>query len=95
MYNQVLSQGGGNEFIAQLVFWLIALYAFFIINLYIFRSIFNIPSFLRYQKAQIRLLEEIAKTQGVDHSKVKSIVSETNGWGEFFNQQTSSNAPVE
>ena len=54
--------------------------ALFLISLYIFRSIFNIPTFLRYQKAQIRLLEEIARHQGVDGAKVQSIISESSGW---------------
>jgi hypothetical protein len=61
------------------VYFIIA-FGVFLISLYIFRSIFNIPSFLRYQKAQIRLLEEIAKTQGVDQTKVQSIISESIGW---------------
>jgi len=70
-----------NEFANQLVIYLCVAFFGFIVSLYLFRAIFNIPSFLRYQKAQVRLLQEIAKTQGVENSKVQSIVSESIGWG--------------
>ncbi len=69
-----------NEFASQLGIYLVVVFCIFIVCLYLFRAIFNIPSFLRYQKAQVRLLQEIAKTQGVENSKVQSIVSESIGW---------------
>lgn len=80
MYHPVLAQAGSNEFATQVIAYLAAAFGGFFISLYIFRAIFNIPTFLRYQKAQIRLLEEIAKTQGVDNKKVKHIISESVGW---------------
>jgi len=69
-----------GEMLANLFPYFLVVYAIFFINLYIFRSIFNIPTFLEYQKAQIRLLEEISKRQAVVDKPVDGIVSETQGW---------------
>ncbi|MGZ3846116.1 MAG: hypothetical protein ACXVBH_08665 [Flavisolibacter sp.] len=67
----------------------------FLFLLYLFRSIFNIPSFLRYQKAQIRLLEEIAKKQGVEGATVQNIISESIGWGTAPEQNGQSTTPAQ
>ena len=81
MNHQTLAQmGGHDEFITRIIAGIAVFFGIFLINLYIFRAVFNIPSFLRYQRAQIRLLEEMAKTQGVDNTKVQSIISESMGW---------------
>jgi len=71
-----------DEFIGQLLLYFIVLFGLFLVSLYIFRSVFNIPTFLKYQRAQIKLLEELAKKQGVDDSKVTSIISESIGWAD-------------
>jgi len=76
-----------DEFYTQVLMYFAVAFVVFLIFLYIFRSIFNIPSFLRYQKAQTKLLEEIAKKHGVEDSRLKSIVSESVGW-----ENTSNNA---
>lgn len=84
MPNFILLQAAGGSlsgnFYFRIFIAIVVLYIFFLIHLYIFRAIFKIPSFLKYQKAQVRLLEELAKTQGVDGTKVQSIISETYGW---------------
>jgi hypothetical protein len=59
-----------------LVVFLVGIVLFFI-SIYIIRAIFNIPSIIKLHKAQVRLLEEMAKTQGVDSQKVQTIMSET------------------
>lgn len=79
MYSHILAQAG-STFTNTLFAYFMGLVIVFFIGLYIFRAVFNIPSFLRYQKAQIRLLEEIAKNQGVDSAKVQSIISESIEW---------------
>jgi uncharacterized protein YybS (DUF2232 family) len=59
---------------------LIAGFVFFVlffIAVYIIRAIFNIPSILRLHKAQVRLLEQMAKQQGVDDKTVQTIISDT------------------
>jgi len=88
MFSHVFAQAGGNPFPYQVVMYPALAFGAFVATLYLFRSIFNIPSFLRYQKAQIRLLEEIAKIQGVDGTKVQSIISETHGWDSVPAQNT-------
>jgi hypothetical protein len=80
MYRPFLASYDNNDFAGIVALCVICAIALFFISLFIFRSIFNIPSFLRYQRAQMKLLEEIAKQQGVDGTKVQSIVSETIGW---------------
>jgi hypothetical protein len=74
------SNNFGGQFASELVLWLVFGYLAIIIHLYIIRAIFNIPRFLRYQKAQIRLLEQLAKTQGVDDKEIKTIVHESTIW---------------
>lgn len=69
-----------DEFVMTMFMYFCVVVAVFFICIYIFRSVFNIPTFLRYQKAQIKLLEEIAKTQGVDGKKVQGIISESIEW---------------
>ena len=53
-----------------------------LVSLYIIRAIFNIPSILRMHKAQVKLLEQIAKSQGVEPGEVKTIITEMQqgGW---------------
>ena len=80
MLNTLLYQTEREEFITQLVLYLFCGFIGFIISVYIVRAIFNIPKFVRLQKAQVRLLEEIAKNQGVDGKTVQGIISETYGW---------------
>jgi hypothetical protein len=80
MLTTIFAQAVSDEFIFHVILYLALAFSIFVAILYLFRSIFNIPSFLRYQKAQIRLLEEIAKTQGVDGKTVEGIVSESQGW---------------
>ena len=88
MHTHVLAQGISKEFAFEVVLYFGIAFCILVVMLYLFRAIFNIPSFLRYQKAQIRLLEEIAKTQGVDNAKVESIVSETYGWDDAPKQSS-------
>jgi hypothetical protein len=76
----IIAQGYNNQTDFQVLLYILIPIGVFFGGLYIFRSIFNIPSFLRYQKAQIRLLEQIAKKQGVEDSKLESIISEAHGW---------------
>jgi hypothetical protein len=80
MLNMLLYQSEREEFITELVLYLFCGFIGFIICVYIVRAIFNIPKFIKLQKAQVRLLEEMAKNQGVDGKKVQSIISETYGW---------------
>lgn len=49
----------------------------FLISLYIIRAVFNIPTLLRYHKAQIKLLELLAKSQKADEDTVKKIIRES------------------
>jgi hypothetical protein len=91
MYNVIVWQLADRQYADRVLLYLFVGYAIFFIHLYIFRAIFNIPSFLRHQKVQIRLLEEIAKTQGVDSDKVQHIISETYGW-DGTSQSTASKA---
>ncbi len=93
MLNTILAYSESTEFANQLLIYIVIALACFLISLYIFRAIFNIPSFLRYQRAQIRLLEELAKNQGVDATTVKSIISESEGW-EASSQTTVSKTTV-
>ncbi len=82
MFNLVVAQISDNPLLNSLVIYFIArtLYSLFIICVYIVRAVFDIPRIVRLHKAQVRLLEEIAKNQGVDGTKVKSIITERNGW---------------
>ena len=89
MSHHVLAQAGssfsgsgysGSSFAEVVITYLAIVVAVFFISLYIFRAIFNIPSFLKYQRAQIRLLEEIAKHQGVDKNTIRNIVVESHDW---------------
>ncbi|WP_259068730.1 hypothetical protein HDF24_07440 [Mucilaginibacter sp. X4EP1] len=82
MLNSIIAQAESpiDGILAHALLFLVFGYGIFFAHLYIFRSIFNIPSFLRYQKAQVQLLEEMAKKQGVDNTKVANIITESFGW---------------
>jgi hypothetical protein len=69
-----------DDFLKLLVIYLAVLFGLFLVCVYITRAIFCIPRFLRYQRAQIKLLEEIAKVQGVDNKKVQTIIKESIEW---------------
>ena len=59
-----------------LVLLLVLLYGgLFILAAYILRIIFKVNNFEKHQVAQTKLLSEIAKSQGVDESVIKSINS--------------------
>jgi hypothetical protein len=67
-----------DEFVKTMVIWGIVMFVLFLIGIYIVRAVFNIPSILKLHKAQVRLLEELAKSQpGTDQEKVKTIMTET------------------
>jgi uncharacterized membrane protein len=80
MFNAIIAQSESGFLMDRIIGYALIFWVIFFIHLYIFRAIFNIPSFLKYQKAQIRLLEEIAKTQGANSATVKNIISESLGW---------------
>lgn len=69
-----------DELLKALFIYMAVLFCFFLVCVYITRAIFCIPRFLRYQRAQIKLLEEIAKVQGVDNNKVQTIIRESIEW---------------
>jgi hypothetical protein len=79
MYHHIVAQAS-NGAVNIWVIYILVITVISFIFIFIFRAVLSIPSFLRYQKAQIRLLEEIAKTQGVDSTKVQSIISESIEW---------------
>jgi len=89
MLNTIMAQMP-FDFTEGLVIAAFVIYAIFLLHLYIFRAIFNIPTFLQLQKTQIKLLREMAKTQGVDAVKVNNIISEIEGW-ETSTQSSASN----
>jgi hypothetical protein len=60
-----------------LLFCIVISIILFIISVYVVRLIFNIPGIVRLHKAQVRLLEQMAKTQGVDSEIVEGIITET------------------
>jgi hypothetical protein len=65
---------GGPEIFLVLLIPLIYI-GLFILAAYILRWIFKVNKFDRYQTAQIRLLAEIAKKQGVDEEVLIDIES--------------------
>ncbi|MEO8886668.1 MAG: hypothetical protein ABI367_11435 [Mucilaginibacter sp.] len=69
-----------NDFQSALIIYFLVLIAVILVLIFITRLIFAIPTFLRYQRGQIRLLEEIAKKQGVEEKTVKNIISESIEW---------------
>ena len=75
-----------NDLQSALSLYFLAMFVVFLILVFITRLIFAIPTFLRYQKAQIRLLEEMAKKQGVEESAVKSIIKDSIEWEQFPQQ---------
>lgn len=96
MHKEFLAQAGfQSDFARELLIYLTIAVGVFLTLLYTFRAIFNIPSFLRYQKAQIRLLEEIAKKQGVENTTVRSIISESQGWDAAPSQSGQSTTSVQ
>lgn len=70
------SNGAVNIWVIYIVVLIMVSFVFILA----FRAVLSIPTFLRYQKAQIKLLQEIAKTQGVDGTKVQGIISESIEW---------------
>lgn len=67
-----------NDLKNVLVIWGLVLVVLFFIGIYIIRAVFNIPSIIKLHKAQVRLLEELTKSQpGADKAKVQTIMSET------------------
>jgi len=71
-----------EEFYTQLFICFAIGFICFLVTVFIVRWIFNIPTILRYHKAQIKLLEQMAKQQGVDQSKVGKIIAESTVWEE-------------
>jgi hypothetical protein len=71
-----------DEFYTQLFMYFAIGFVCFLITVFIVRWIFNIPSILRYHRAQIKLLEQMAKNQGVDGAKVQKIITESEIWEE-------------
>jgi hypothetical protein len=74
-----------DQFYSALFIYFLVSIVCFLIAVYIVRAIFDLPKIVRMHKAQVRLLEEIAKNQGVEGTKVSSIISEsqiheTVGW---------------
>lgn len=45
----------------------------FIIAVFVTRAIFSIPKFLRLQEAQLQIITELAKQQGVKNEVIQSI----------------------
>jgi len=66
-----------DEFRGLLLIFCVVCIVLFFVGIYIIRSVFNIPSIIRLHKAQVRLLEEMAKSQGVEQKTVDTIISET------------------
>ncbi|MBB5397180.1 hypothetical protein [Mucilaginibacter sp. AK015] len=66
-----------NEFNKAMIMYGIVLFGIFLVLVAITRLIFAIPRFLRYQRAQLKLLEQIAKSQGVEEKKVNDIMSKS------------------
>ncbi|SHN26223.1 hypothetical protein [Mucilaginibacter sp. OK098] len=66
-----------NTIIGTLLVCFLASLVLFAIGAYIIRAVLNIPGIMRLQKAQVRLLQEMAKSQGVDNKTVQTIISET------------------
>lgn len=66
-----------NEFTKAMIMYGLVLLGIFLVLVSITRLIFAIPRFLRYQRAQLKLLEQIAKSQGVEETKVERIMSQS------------------
>jgi hypothetical protein len=60
-----------------LVLSVIAYPILIILGVFITRLIFSIPAFLRLQKAQVKLLSEIAVKSGVEPDKISGILNES------------------
>jgi hypothetical protein len=86
MLHTLLYESEHDQFVTEVIMYLAGGFISFIISVYIIRAIFNIPTFIKLQKAQMKLLEEIAKSQGVDSAKVQGIISETVGWNDVPTQ---------
>lgn len=63
-----------NNWFAYLVIIIIGI----IVNVVIIRAVFSINQFLRYKKAEIKLLALLAEKQGASPGLVKEIVFECN-----------------
>jgi len=57
------------------VFTLILYLVVLLVSVLITRAIFSIPTFLKYQKAQIFLLAKIARQQNVPEIEIKEIMN--------------------
>lgn len=66
-----------NQFLGELALWGIGIFIGFLISVYIIRAIFDIPTIVRMHKAQVRLLEQIAKQQGVEEKIISTIITES------------------
>ena len=92
MLHTLLYESEHDQFVMEVIMYLMGGFVGFIVSVYIVRAIFNIPKFIKLQSAQMRLLEEIAKHQGVDSATVRGIISETAGWNDAPVQNVQANA---
>jgi hypothetical protein len=51
----------------------------FIVSIFITRAIFSIPKFLRYQRAQIKLMALVAHQNGIAEERIQKILRESDG----------------
>lgn len=58
-----------QDFIVAIVLYAIA----FIVAIFVTRAIFSIPKFLKLQQAQLQIMTELARQQGVNNEIIKSI----------------------
>jgi hypothetical protein len=59
----------------------------FIAGIVVTRLVLSIPRFLRYQRAQIKLLELMAKRQGVDEAPISQIIKDSIDWNPMDSDQ--------
>ena len=67
-----------SDFYTTMAIYCFVMFCLFLISMYIVRAIFNIPTIVRSHKAQVKLLQEIAKKQGVEQTAIQSIITEMN-----------------
>ncbi len=65
-----------DELIFSFVGYAIGFIVLSVIVIFITRAIFSIPQFLKMQKAQVKLLSEIAIKNGVEPDKISGIINE-------------------
>jgi hypothetical protein len=72
-----------QEFKQAILWYSVICIVIFFVFIYIIRAVFKIPTIVRCHKAQVKLLEEIAKNQGVDPATIQSITTGLNqdSWG--------------